>query len=59
VIDAYGVDRLLWGSDYSKDPARRGYWSHLACLRDSPELSNAEKTAVLGASLRRIFRWET
>jgi L-fuconolactonase len=55
VIDAFGVDRLMWGSDaiVFDHP-----YSHMIdFLRESDELSRSEKEALLGATLRAVWGW--
>jgi L-fuconolactonase len=55
VIGAFGVDRLMWGSDaiVFDHP-----YSHMIdFLRESGELSRPEKEALLGTTLRRVWGW--
>jgi predicted TIM-barrel fold metal-dependent hydrolase len=55
-IGAFGVDRLMWASDKTVAPGQT--WSNLLdFLRYDPELSVAEKEAILGRTARRIFNW--
>jgi L-fuconolactonase len=74
VVDAFGVDRLMWGSDISRVYGSVGFagrvpgfvenfeGSHtyaeaLLYLRDTDELSAAEKNAILGGTAQRLLRW--
>ncbi|MBU6267690.1 MAG: amidohydrolase family protein [Sphingomonadales bacterium] len=55
-ITAFGADRLMWASD--KTVMFGHTWSDLLHgLRDDPELSTPEKTAILGATARRLLNW--
>ena len=55
-IEAFGVERIMWASD--KTVAVGQTWSTLLdAVRYDPGLSDAEKTAILGANARRIFSW--
>jgi predicted TIM-barrel fold metal-dependent hydrolase len=54
-LDAFGPDRLMWGSDWTRINSVT-YREGVDFMRDSA-LSNADKGALLGGSLRRIFRW--
>jgi L-fuconolactonase len=55
-IEAFGADRLLWASDAMIMPHYA--WADLLnYLRLDPELSDAEKSAILGANARRVFNW--
>jgi predicted TIM-barrel fold metal-dependent hydrolase len=55
-IEAFGAHRLVWGSDHTVIPDAT--WAQLLfSVRDDPELSQAEKAALLGGSLRTLLRW--
>jgi L-fuconolactonase len=64
VLDAYGAERVMWGSDAteSRNPERSERpctWAEaLYSIRDSTIISTEEKKALLGGSLRRILRWD-
>lgn len=55
-IDAFGADRLMWASDKS---VMFGHtWGDLLfAVRDNPDLTEAEKGAILGGTARRVFDW--
>ncbi len=70
VLDAFGADRCMWGTDqhwvsgrlHGFDPVPRypGYHSYaqgLHYLLDRDELSEAEKTALFGGTVRKIMGW--
>jgi L-fuconolactonase len=57
VLDAFGPGRVIWGSDHTRTAALHSYPQALDYIRDSADLSAAEKEAVLGGSLRRLFGW--
>ena len=56
-IDAFGVDRIMWASDYTIERIENGNsWGQLLYyLLDSSELSRVEKEWVLGGSVRRLL----
>jgi predicted TIM-barrel fold metal-dependent hydrolase len=58
-IDAYGVQRILWASDYTQARNETGQsWSEmLFYLRESDQLSDHEKSWILGRSARQVLRW--
>lgn len=60
VIDAFGVERVLWASDYTQSRVTfGGAWAEsLYYLRDSNQLSDVEKEWLLGGTARRILRWD-
>src|SRR5258706_5944447 len=47
VIDAFGPDRLMWGSDYTRTATLHSYSEALNFLRYSDEVSNADKEKML------------
>jgi L-fuconolactonase len=55
LISGFGPNRFMWGSDTTMHP--QPYRESVGWLRDTNELSEADKRAILGANLRRIFRW--
>jgi 2-polyprenyl-6-methoxyphenol hydroxylase-like FAD-dependent oxidoreductase len=59
VIDAFGVERVMWASDYTQSRNETGYsWAHtLHYLLDSDQLSETEKEWLLGRSVRQVLRW--
>lgn len=56
--DAFGTERLMWGSDFPWIVDRPGY---RACLQlidhHLPGLSPAERAAVLGNNIRGLVQW--
>jgi len=55
VIEAFGVERLLWGTDaFIFD---HPYDEAIDFLRESDEVGPHEKQMLLGGALRRVMRW--
>ncbi|HEY2593038.1 MAG TPA: amidohydrolase family protein [Chloroflexota bacterium] len=59
IIDAYGVDRVMWASDYTQSHHTFGRpWAEaLHYLLDSDQLSDMEKEWLFGRSVRQALRW--
>lgn len=69
IIDAFGVDRLMWASDYTRlqganlpfgdQPRKRGvpYAECMTFLLRSDRLSYDDKVALLGGTVRRVLKW--
>lgn len=56
--DAFGTDRLMWGSDFPWVVDRPGYRACLELIHHHlPGLSPTERAAVLGDNIRRVLRW--
>jgi predicted TIM-barrel fold metal-dependent hydrolase len=58
LLARFGPERLMWGSDHTRTEALHTYEEAVAYLRDTAELSASDKELILGATLRRLFRWE-
>jgi predicted TIM-barrel fold metal-dependent hydrolase len=58
-IDAFGVERVMWASDYTVARDRNANsWAQCLCyLLDSDQLSRTEKQRLLGGSARHILNW--
>jgi predicted TIM-barrel fold metal-dependent hydrolase len=57
VIDAFGVSRLMWASDYTVTVGHHTYGESLFCLRCCDQLSEGDKEWILGRSAREMLRW--
>lgn len=57
IVAAFGPDRVMWGSDYTRTAALHSYWDGTSYLREVPGLGPAELAAIYGATLRRVFGW--
>jgi predicted TIM-barrel fold metal-dependent hydrolase len=70
IIEAYGPDRLIWGSDFTRlrmgwgslEQGPRDKWAGLYSenvhfLLDTSELSRSDKEKIFGLTLRRVLRW--
>jgi predicted TIM-barrel fold metal-dependent hydrolase len=56
VVDAFGADRLLWGSDWARPGVTTPYAdaNYLALV---PDLTADQVAAMVGGTARRVFRW--
>ena len=59
VIEAYGVERVMWASDFTQSYHTFGRpWAEaLHYLLDSDQLSESEKEWLFGRSVRQVLRW--
>jgi predicted TIM-barrel fold metal-dependent hydrolase len=57
LIDGFGVDRLMWGSDYTVTRDHHSYAEALFYLRHTDRLSESDKESLLGGTLRQLLRW--
>ncbi len=57
VLDAFGVERAMWGSDQTRECIDYGYREAVDYIRSGAQLSEEEKRAILGESLRSWCGW--
>ena len=57
VIDAFGVKRLMWASDFTVTADHHTYAESLFCLRCADNLSESDKEWILGRTAREILAW--
>ena len=58
VIAAFGPERLLWGSDYTRIKGRRTYAELLDFLLHTSEISQSDKELMLAGAARRWLGWQ-
>jgi L-fuconolactonase len=57
VFDAFGLERCLWGTDWTRAVKLVTYQEGVDAFRSTERLSDSDKVALMGASLTRIYRW--
>jgi L-fuconolactonase len=57
LIEAYGPERVVWGSDITRTGSLHTYAESTHFLREVPGLSNADLAQIYGQSLRKILGW--
>jgi predicted TIM-barrel fold metal-dependent hydrolase len=57
IVDGYGADRVMWGSDYTRTAGLHSYWDGTHYLKEVSGLSRDELVKVYGATVRRVFNW--
>lgn len=57
VFDSFGLDRCMWGTDWTRALSILSYEQGVSYILESDELSSSDKATLFGATLRRIYRW--
>ena len=57
VFDAFGFDRCLWGTDWTRAVELLNYEQGVEAFRVTDQLSDAERSALMGGSLAKIYHW--
>ena len=57
VFQAYGLDRCLWGTDWTRAVRLLTYEQGVEAFRVPDWLSEAERSTLMGGTLMRIYNW--
>jgi L-fuconolactonase len=57
VIDAFGIDRCMWGTDWTRAVKFLTYAQGVDAFRATDRISPTDKAKLMGGSLRRIYGW--
>ncbi len=57
IFDAFGLDRCMWGTDWTRAVNLLTYEQGVEAFRVTDELSDSERTTLMGGTLARIYNW--
>ena len=57
IFEAYGIARCLWGTDWTRTINLLTYEQGVEAFRVTDQLSDAERTALMGGNLAHIYGW--
>ena len=57
VFDAFGFDRCLWGTDWTRAIRLLTYEQGVETFRVTDQLSDSERSALMGGTLAKIYSW--
>jgi len=57
IFDAFGLDRCLWGTDWTRAVAFLTYRQGVDAFRLSDRLSGSDRTILMGGALQRVYNW--
>ncbi|MGE4046303.1 MAG: amidohydrolase [Acetobacteraceae bacterium] len=57
IIDAFGVDRCMWGTDWTRTIGMLTYEQGVAPFRDTGRLSASDKAALMGGTVMQVYNW--
>jgi L-fuconolactonase len=58
IFDAFGLDRCLWGTDWTRAVALLTYEQGVEAFRVTDRLSDSDRATLMGGTLTRIYKWE-
>ena len=57
VFDAFGFDRCMWGTDWTRAVNLLTYDQGVEAFRVTDRLSGSERSALMGGALAKIYNW--
>ena len=57
IFDAFGFDRCLWGTDWTRATALLTYKQAVDAFLVTERLSDSERAALMGETLCRVYKW--
>ena len=57
IFDAFGFERCLWGTDWTRAVALLSYEQGVECFRSNPRFSDSERAMLMGGATARVYGW--
>jgi predicted TIM-barrel fold metal-dependent hydrolase len=57
IFDAFGFDRCLWGTDWTRAVNLLTYKEGVEAFRVTGRLSDADRAKLMGGSAARVYNW--
>jgi len=57
IFDAFGLDRCMWGTDWTRATGVLTYAQGVEAFRVTDRLSDSDRARLMGGSLTRIYNW--
>ncbi|HEX2173277.1 MAG TPA: amidohydrolase family protein [Dehalococcoidia bacterium] len=57
IFEAFGLDRCLWGTDWTRAVALLTYEQGVEAFRVTDRLSDSDRATLMGGTLTRIYNW--
>lgn len=57
IFDAFGFDRCMWGTDWTRAVALLTYEQGVEAFRVTDRLSDSDRTDLMGGTLQRVYNW--
>ncbi len=59
IFDAFGFDRCMWGTDWTRAVALLTYEQGVEAFRVTDRLSDSDRGALMGGTLQKIYKWSS
>jgi predicted TIM-barrel fold metal-dependent hydrolase len=57
IFDAFGLDRCMWGTDWTRAVALLTYKEGVESFRVTDRLSDGDRATLMGGTLQRVYGW--
>ena len=57
VIDAFDIDRCMWGTDWTRATELLTYEQGVESFRVTRRLSDSDRSMLMGGTLEKIYKW--
>jgi predicted TIM-barrel fold metal-dependent hydrolase len=57
IFDAFGFDRCMWGTDWTRAVALLTYEQGVEAFRGTDRLTDSDRAALMGQTLARVYKW--
>jgi L-fuconolactonase len=57
IFDAFGLDRCLWGTDWTRAVGLLTYQQGVDAFRVTDRLSDTDRAMLMGGALQRVYGW--
>jgi predicted TIM-barrel fold metal-dependent hydrolase len=57
IFDAFGFDRCMWGTDWTRAVGMLTYEQGVESFRVTDRLSDSDRAALMGETLTRVYNW--
>lgn len=58
IFDAFGLERCLWGTDWTRAVALLTYAQGVEAFRVTDRLSDSDRATLMGGTATRVYDWE-
>jgi predicted TIM-barrel fold metal-dependent hydrolase len=59
VFDAFGLDRCMWGTDWTRATGLLTFEQSVEAFRVTDRLSDSDRAVLMGGALERIYNWHS
>jgi L-fuconolactonase len=57
IIDAFGIDRCMWGTDWTRTSGMLTYEQGVTPFRRTERFSDSDRAKLMGGTLQTVYKW--